>query len=592
MTKSQWRMASSLCVLSLAFWGCASSPKTSNTATASQTYPEVTLVNWSDFHSAVYELEGKDGKASGGIPVFMSAVENARGEGLSLLIDGGDMCQGAMTFNEAKGMGMVELMNTLNIDVATFGNHEFDYGGGVKYPDSPRGALREMVESSHFPWVNANVVSTEKNTIDSWAYDNNPPYVILEKGPYRIAVVGVLTTETPIATTAAHVQGLEFQSPAETLQKIIPEIVEQNPDFLIVNAHVTGLPTTQFEPGEVLYNVTFDQELGEILALPEEILSHVDLILSGHSHKSFIAHQGNLVVVQSKNNGAEITTMKLSGDANGLHLVRDSIHKQKLKHDPIDTGCGQEKKSLEPIDVGGVMLMPSQVGVALVEKYEQRMTQNRCDVMGCFETAFERNKIGECPLGNLVADAMMAAFPEADGAAINSGGIRIDMPAGKIYRETLNSLMPFDNYLHLVRMRGENILKMLKISSSLKHGTTEVAGISYRVEPGCQNPEDLNGDGTIESWENNCLCDDVQIQGKPLIASEFYKLAMSDFILNGGDDHAGCFEGVETLNVGSTIKEALMTYVSQQQKCMAVSDFVDANAPRVVTGSCHGHFAK
>ena len=101
-------------VVSFCLWtGCASAPVDRGAQNATETLAHgapVRIISWSDFHSSIYETPTKDGAALGGLPVFMAAVEHIRGDGLSLLVDGGDMFQGAMPFNEAKGMGMMPSM--------------------------------------------------------------------------------------------------------------------------------------------------------------------------------------------------------------------------------------------------------------------------------------------------------------------------------------------------------------------------------------------------------------------------------------------------------------------------------------------------
>ena len=576
----------------IAISGCAKSQNTEvSSAAGQQDYPEIKVVAWSDFHSAIYEDKRSETEARGGLPVWMAAVEQAKGDGLSLLIDSGDMFQGAMPFNEAKGMGMIEMMNTVGIDVATFGNHEFDYGAGKKYPDSPRGALREAVEASQFPWVNANIATTADNK-DPWPPQNLYPYVILNKGPYKIAFIGLDTTETPIATIAAHVEGIEFKNPAQTLMEYIPKIVAENPDFIIVQAHLTGLPDPLPPDGATVTDVKFDGEIAEILALPEDIKKHIGLIIAGHSHKSFIAHEGDLTIIENFNNGREFTTLTLAGDANGLHIVPGSIQKKELTHKPIEVGCGEELPPLEPIDVSGTMITPSAKGREIVQKYEKNMTNDRCEIVGCFDDPMIKNYDGEDPTGNLITDAMRTYYKQADIAVQNAGGLRIDMPKGHVYRETLNTLMPFDNYLLLVDMPAQDIKRLLKVSSTLKHGATKVAGVVYQIEQGCQNPEDINGDGKIDSWENNCLCEEIVINGKPLESNRTYKVAVSDFMFNGGDSHAGVFEHSTLIEKGPVIKSIFLDYVKNANACFTRDGLVKSDAPRIKFGSCNGKFAK
>lgn len=570
--------------------GCAAKTEVATAPVqAPQTYPSVKLVQWSDFHSNIYELSKGEASALGGLPVFMAAVEALRGDGLSLLVDGGDMFQGAMPFNEAKGLGMIEVMNALKIDVSTLGNHEFDYGAGAAYPDLKRGALYEAIERSEFPWVNANVVPAAGND-EPWPPKNLSPYVIVNKGPYRIAIVGVLSTETPIITKSEMVAGLEFHSPAETLKQIIPEIVNKKPDYIIVDAHVTGLPNPLPERGVVVTDAAFDGEVAEILALPDEILQHIDLILTAHSHKSVVAHQGNLTVIQTLSAGRELTEMTLVGDEKGLHLDRASIKKHYLSHEPIDAACGETQKPLSKIQVGDLEITPSEKGREIVAKYEGLMTSDRCERLGCSDEEIVRHYTGECPLGNLVTDAMRAKYPESEMALLNPGGLRIELPKGSLYRETINTLMPFDNYAYYIEMPGADIARIMKMSSSLDHGAFQVSGMTYTIENGCHNPEDLNGDGKIEPWENNCLCGDIQIGDKPLEPERMYKVVVSDFLFNGGDGLVGMFSRAKIIDKGPVVKSMINDYMKSMNGCLTTERLVSKEKPRIINGQCGGKF--
>lgn len=577
-------------VVSFCLWtGCASTPVDRGAQNATETLAHgapVRILSWSDFHSSIYETPTKDGAALGGLPVFMAAVEHIRGDGLSLLVDGGDMFQGAMPFNEAKGMGMIDVMNALHIDVATIGNHEFDYGAGATHPDDPRGALIEAIASSTFPWVNANIATTDPERYP-WPPQNLSPYTIIEKGPYRIAVIGVVSIETPIATIASHVEGLEFRSAAESIRNILPEVLEQKPDFVIVDAHVDGTPDPLPEQGSTVINASIGSEMGEILALPENVLKHVDLLLTAHSHKSFIAYQGDVTVVQSLSAGREITEIPLVHDGTRLRVDRENIRKHYLLHAPVDSACGEPTIPLGEMAVGDLTLTPSAQGRDIVTKYESRMTTNRCEVVGCTDAEVVRNNDGECALGNLITDAMRAHYPQAQAAFQNAGGLRIDLPKGPIYREALNALMPFENYTYLVEMSGEAILKMLKISASMKHGLTQVSGINYAFEPNCRRPGDLNGDGTVEAWEYDCLCEQsVRIAGEPLDGQKRYTVALSDFMFKGGDSLGGIFDDAKVIDKGPLIKTLLLDYVKTLDACFSSQTLISTETPRISPQSC------
>jgi hypothetical protein len=141
-------------------------------------------------------------------------------------------------------------------------------------------------------------------------------------------------------------------------------------------------------------------------------------------------------------------------------------------------------------------------------------------------------------------------------------------------------------------MTGEDVLRALKVSSTAKHGATKVSGIHYAFEPNCKNPEDINGDGTVEAWENNCLCAGVTVNGKPIDPKAHYKAAVSDFIYKGGDSHAGVFEHSSVLNEGPIMKNAILEYVKKQDACFTVEGLSPKGAPRIEAISCGGKFSK
>lgn len=557
--------------------------KTEETAT-------VKLVIWNDFHASLYEMPDKDDpqKALGGLPIFMAAVKAAKGDGLSLLIDAGDMFQGSMPINASRGLAQIEIFNDLGLDISTLGNHEFDYGPSLNAPTDNRSSLSEAIDQSQFTWVNANVVANSDDV--AWPPSKLKPYAIIQKGPYRIAFIGLLTQETVVATLAENVEGLSFNPVAETLQRILPEVSAQNPDFTIVIGHLTGESKTPIAFGKVAKDVVFDGEIGEVLALPKDIKDQIDLFVTGHSHLSFLAYDGDLLVLQSQSNGRELTTMELEFADGKLQIMPESIAKELLIHEIRDTGCSSEPYSLAPLDVGGKILTPDAHALELISKYENAMDEKRCDIMGCIDDFLYRSRQEENPAGNLVADALLDHFPTADVALQNPGGLRTDLAIGPFYRENLNALMPFDNELYLTEMPGSELASALQVGASLKHGLIQVAGASYSFEPNCKNPEDLNHDGQIEDWENNCLCGDIQIAGKALDKDKIYRVVITNFMLNGGDSLGGLFKDTKIIEKGPVVKKVLQSYVQKQKGCISLKQLIQPEAPRMAPKACKVYF--
>ena len=125
----------------------------------------------------------------------------------------------------------------------------------------------------------------------------------------------------------------------------------------------------------------------------------------------------------------------------------------------------------------------------------------------------------ECPMLNWATDALWEAakkvYPgRVDIAIVNMGGMRCDWPAGPITKGQVFELMPFDNELVVLTLKGEDILALCE--SFAQYGGQGVAGMRVKTV-----------DGRLA---------DVQIAGQPVNPNALYTVATSDY-LSGGTDH-------------------------------------------------------
>jgi 2',3'-cyclic-nucleotide 2'-phosphodiesterase (5'-nucleotidase family) len=153
----------------------------------------------------------------------------------------------------------------------------------------------------------------------------------------------------------------------------------------------------------------------------------------------------------------------------------------------------------------------------------------------------------EGSLGNFMTDAMLVMarknFKEpVDITVVNYGGIRLNqIPAGPITTGKIYELMPFDNLMVLLPIKGDTLQSFLNHVAS--KGGWPMSGITYTIA----------GDKATE----------VLIAGKPISGSTTYHMAISDYVANGGDD-CTMLKSIPQINTGFVLRDALLQYVKLQ----------------------------
>ena len=181
-------------VLSLVACGAPAAPTTPATAapTAAPTEPaavssDIVILFTNDVHTYIDN------------PLSYDVIAGVKAElekeyDYVILADAGDAVQGTAYGSMDKGATIVKLMNSAGYDVATLGNHEFDYGMD--------GAMN-VIEWAEFPYTSANFYH-EKDGVKGEAV--LPPYVMFECGADKVAFVGVTTPESFTKSTPAYFQ--------------------------------------------------------------------------------------------------------------------------------------------------------------------------------------------------------------------------------------------------------------------------------------------------------------------------------------------------------------------------------------------------
>lgn len=232
-----------------------------------------------------------------GLAKVASVLKGIREKSETLLIDNGDFIQGSpFTYYFAKKAmnqtnPMIKVANQLQYDVAIIGNHEFNYG--IDY-------LQDVVNTSHFPWLSANVV--DKKMKQPFL---GKPYVMKEVAGTRIAILGVTTHYIPNWEDPEHIRDLIFENACESTKKWVKCIhATEAPDLMVVSYH-GGLERDP-KTGEQTEDLTGENQGYQICQEVEGI----DILITGHQHRFLTEEINGVTVIQPGNNGkaiAEVT---------------------------------------------------------------------------------------------------------------------------------------------------------------------------------------------------------------------------------------------------------------------------------------------
>lgn len=186
-----------------------------------------------------------------------------------------------------------------------------------------------------------------------------------------------------------------------------------------------------------------------------------------------------------------------------------------------------------------------------IQPYRDGMAGQMNEVIGSSDVALTKGQ-PESLLGNFFSDVCFsmanetyyaASYMKADFAFFNNGGIRAQLPKGKITRGNIFELMPFENELVVLSLTGSQVKKIIDYMA-VKDGVP-VSNLRFKI--------------------SNQLPSDISINGAPFDSTREYKAITSDYLANGGDQYFFLTDArKEYLNL--KIRDALILYFQQQTK--------------------------
>ena len=489
---------------------------------------DVTILYTNDVHTYIDKQSPKLTYAA--IADLKQSYQNAGKD--VLLVDAGDHVQGTAYGSMDEGASIIKLMNAAGYDVATPGNHEFDYG-----MDRAKAIMKE----ADFPYLSCNWVDL-RTTLRVL-----PSVKVFVRGGRRIAFVGVTTPETFTKSTPAY-----FMDKAQ--RKYIYDIQGGEDGKKLYDAVQKAI-----DKAKLLADVVIG--LGHLGVDPssspwtsEEVIAHTsgfDAFIDGHSHTVMENKQ-----VQDASGKAVTLTQTGSYFANvgEMTIAADGTITTKL----IPTHEGMDA-TIAAMQTGWVNTVDDMLGEKIAVGDSDFYVSDPA-------TGKRRIRSAETNLGDFVADGIYTYFNEVeklhcDVAIMNGGGIRADVPAGDWTFKTCKQVSPFGNVACLMSVTGKQIQDALEFAARFageggkeNGGFLQVAGATYEIHTDIPNTVQTDEKNVwIGSATGTPRVQNVKIYDKasgsylPLDPGATYALAGMNYTLRNLGDGFAMFDGAELI---------------------------------------------
>lgn len=477
----------------LLVFGCVSTPERDpNTEYA------LTILHTNDHHGAILSKDDKGGLAERAtlIKGVRADIENV------LLLDAGDINTGPALSNMFAAEPDIKGYNLLGYDAVTFGNHEFD-GTHEK--------LLNQIEMSEFEWISSNITEGNDYIVE--------PYIIKNYDGFRVGVFGLTTNRTQVI--ASPDDNLAFIDEVEAAREMVDILTNKELcDIVIAVGHIGDIPESS--------------EHSTSLKIANEV-DGIDIFIDGHSQSYFAEPiiENGTIIVSANEWGKFVGQMDL--------VIKNG---EIISYDWM------------PIEVTTAAFAPDAEMVAMLKPYVDKADKSLKDVVMVTSEEFvfgdRLSRKQEIALGNLVSDAQVAYLAGTgvmvDFGFTNGGNIRTNLPAGEVTREDIMTLLPFENYVYVVTLKGTDLIELFEFIGSVPQGAGAWAQMSKEARY------------TITIDENGGKVSDVTISGEPIDPDRMYQIAVNNYLATGGDGYEVLTKAVESYNTSILMSDVVVEY--------------------------------
>ena len=452
-----------------------------------------------------------------------------------ILADAGDYSQGTTYVSLSKGANAIDMMNLVGYDVATLGNHEFDYGAAQLFAN---------LEKAEFAVTCADILKDGEAIYD--------PYVIIEKGGVKVAFIGLETPEAQTKANPALIQGLTFLTNetdptlwAET-QKQVDAAKAAGADIVVALAHLgVDAGSMPYRSVELYENV-----------------EGLDFIIDGHSHTVMV-------------NGPQGEPIQSTGNAFANVGVIVIDNETKAIEDNYLVAIGEGAPADPEVTAAAQAII-----LAVEAEYGEVFATSEVDLNG--DKAPNGNRDSETNNGDLITDAMIWYVTEKNPGSItevpaenivaitNGGGIRAWIAKGDVTKNDILTVLPFGNTATVVYVTGAELLEALEASTfctpASLGGFPQVAGIEFTLDLNYDydaNAETYPGSTYYGPASINRVTID-SINGQPFDPDAKYAVVTNDFCAGGGDTYYAFAAASSQFDTGFTLDAIVMEYITEK----------------------------
>lgn len=460
---------------------------------------EFVILFTNDFHSQIEPL-GKDETYNadrGGIKRIKALVDSVRAvEPYVLLADAGDMVQGTYYFSLLNGVVEMMILDELEYDVRTIGNHEFD---------KKLVGLGDMLALSKVPVVTSNYDFSNTALAGMVV-----PSAILKAGSLKIGFIGLNIRLQNLVDPTAY-EGVVWQDAINVADDLALQLRRQGADMVIALSHL-GYQRDSDRP-------YYDRGIAMNTR-------YIDMIIGGHTH-TFL-NKADYV----KDLDGDMVPIVQTG-SRGICL---GYAKVKLN----DQGSPSFTYRLIPVDAH-LDEKADQDFSDMIDAYSATVTEKMKEVIGYCPKALRKGN-PESPLGNLTADGLIWMARkyydvDADVSLYNSGGIRSEISKGDVTLGDVYAVYPFDNVLSVVTMKGRDL-------KTLFEHMAEEGGMPVNKD--------------VQLVIKGKKVKSVKVHGEPVENDKIYTVATIDYLVNTG--RYGLDKAITRNDSGEMIRDYFCEY--------------------------------